>query len=64
MVKKPENKKPVERKKGQDGPYMKYKSLNAAIPEEKDATELTMEEALIRIKKRKEYDKNNKKKKK
>ena len=50
--------------KGQYGPYIKYKSLNATIPEEKDPTELTMEEALILIEKRKEYDKNKKKKKK
>jgi Uncharacterized C-terminal domain of topoisomerase IA len=42
----------------------KYKSLNATIPEEKDPTELTMEEALILIEKRKEYDKNKKSKKK
>ena len=34
------------------------------IPEEKDPTELTMEEALILIEKRKEYDKNKKTKKK
>ena len=47
--------------KGQYGPYIKYKSLNATIPEEKDPTELTMEEALILIEKRKEYDKNKKK---
>ena len=32
--------------KGQYGPYIKYKSLNATIPEEKDPNELTMEEAL------------------
>ena len=31
--------------------------LNATIPEEKDPNELTMEEALILIEKRKEYDK-------
>ena len=44
--------------------YIKYKSLNATIPEEKDPTDLTMEEALILIEKRKEYDKNKKSKKK
>ena len=43
----PEDKKPVRVMKGQYGPYIKYKSLNATIPEEKDPTELTMEEALI-----------------
>ena len=57
----PEDKKPVRIMKGQYGPYIKYKSLNATIPEEKDPTELSMEEALILIEKRKEYDKNKKK---
>ena len=59
----PEDKKPVRVMKGQYGPYIKYKSLNATIPEEKDPTELTMEEALILIEKRKEYDKTKKTKK-
>ena len=59
----PEDKKPVRVMKGQYGPYIKYKSLNATIPEEKDPTELTMEEALILIEKRKEYDKTKKSKK-
>ncbi len=59
----PEDKKPVRIMKGQYGPYIKYKSLNATIPEEKDPIELTMEEALILIEKRKEYDKSKKKKK-
>ena len=58
----PEDKKPVRVMKGQYGPYIKYKSLNATIPEEKDPTELTMEEALILIEKRKEYDKSKKSK--
>ena len=57
----PEDKKPVRVMKGQFGPYIKYKSLNATIPEEKEPTELTMEEALILIEKRKEYDKMKKK---
>jgi len=60
----PEDKKPVRVMKGQFGPYIKYKSLNATIPEEKDPNELNMEEALILIEKRKEYDKNKKKYKK
>merc|ERR1739848_713140 len=51
----PEDKKPVRIMKGQYGPYIKYKSLNATIPEEKDPTEITMEEALILIEKRREY---------
>ncbi len=59
----PNDKKPVRVMKGQYGPYIKYKSLNATIPEEKDPTELTMDEALILIEKRKEYDKNKKRKK-
>ena len=60
----PEDKKPVRIMKGQYGPYIKYKSLNATIPEEKDPIELTMEDALILIEKRKEYDKSKKKKRK
>ena len=59
----PKDKKPVRVMKGQYGPYIKYKSLNATIPEEKHPSELTMEEALIFIEKRKEYDKSKKKKK-
>ena len=58
----PEDKKPVRVMKGQYGPYIKYKSLNATIPEEKDPNELNMEEALILIEKRKEYDKSKKNK--
>ena len=50
--------------KGQYGPYIKYKSLNATIPEEKDPNEITMDEALILIEKRREYDRNKKKGKK
>ena len=50
--------------KGKFGPYIKYKSLNATIPEEKDPTEITMDDALILIEKRREYDKNKKTKRK
>ena len=60
----PEDKKPVRVMKGQYGPYIKYKSLNATIPEDKDPTEITMEEALILIEKRREYDKTKKRRKK
>ena len=60
----PDDKKPVKIMKGQYGPYIKFKSLNATIPEEKDPYELTMDDALILIEKRKEYDKNKKGKKK
>ena len=49
--------------KGQFGPYIKYKSLNATIPEEKDPAEISMEEALILIEKRREYDRSKKNKK-
>ncbi len=59
----PEDKKPVRVMKGQFGPYIKYKSLNATIPEEKDPSELSMEDALILIEKRKEYDRSKKKRK-
>ena len=57
----PEDKKPVKIMKGQYGPYIKYKSLNATIPEEKDPSEITMDDALILIEKRREYDKSKKK---
>ena len=60
----PDDKKPVKIMKGQYGPYIKYKSLNATIPEEKDPSEITIEDALILIEKRKEYDKSKKKSKK
>ena len=58
----PEDKKPVRVMKGKFGPYIKYKSLNATIPEEKDPNEITMEDAIILIEKRKDYDKNKKNK--
>ena len=60
----PEDKKPVRVMKGQYGPYIKYKSLNATIPEERDPNELTMDDAIILIEKRKEYDRNKKNKRK
>ena len=60
----PEDKKPVRIMKGQYGPYIKYKSLNATIPEEKDPTEITMDDAIILIEKRKDYDRNKKNKRK
>ena len=56
----PEDKKPVRIMKGQFGPYVKYKSINATIPEEKDPSEINMNEALILIEKRREYDRNKK----
>ena len=54
----PEDKQPVRIMKGQYGSYIKYKSLNATVPKEKELNEITMEEALILLEKRKEYDKN------
>jgi len=56
----PDDKKPVRVMKGKFGPYIKYKSLNATIPEEKDPMDITMDDALILIEKRKEYDKTKK----
>ena len=60
----PVDKKTVRVMKGQFGPYVKYRSLNATIPEEKDPSDLTMEDALILIEKRIKYDKSKKKRKK
>ena len=42
--------------KGQFGPYIKYKTINATIPDDKDPNDITMEEALVYIDKRLEYD--------
>jgi len=60
----PEDKKSVRVIKGQFGAYIKYKSINATIPEERDPSDLTMEDAIILIEKRIEYDKYKKKNKK
>ena len=54
----PEDKQPVRIMKGQYGPYIKYKSLNATVPKEKELNEITMKEALILLEKRKKYDKS------
>tara|TARA_B100000029_G_C17596708_1_gene964405 strand:+ start:1665 stop:4229 length:2565 start_codon:yes stop_codon:yes gene_type:complete len=59
----PIDKKVVRVMKGKFGPYIKYKSINATIPEEKDPLEITMDDALILIEKRLEYDRNKKKNK-
>ena len=59
----PEDKKSVRIMKGQFGPYVKYKSLNATIPVGSDPSEITMEEALILIEKRIGFDKIKKIKK-
>ena len=42
--------------KGHFGPYIKYKTINATIPDDKDPNDITMEEALVYIDKRLEYD--------
>ena len=58
----PEDKKPVRIMKGAIWSiYQSISHLNATIPEEKDPLELNMEDALILIEKRKEYDKSKKK---
>ena len=59
----PEDKKPVKVMKGQFGPYIKYKTINATIPDDKDPDDITMEEALIYIDKRLQYDAEKKGKK-
>ena len=48
--------------KGKYGPYIKHKSINATIPDEKNPEEITMDEALILLEKRKEYNKRKKRK--
>ena len=59
----PEDKKPVKVMKGQFGPYIKYKTINATIPDDKDPNDITMEEALVYIDKRLQYDAEKKGKK-
>ena len=58
----PEDKKPVRVMKGKFGPYIKYKSVNATIPDNMEPEEITMDQALILIDKKKEYVKNKKRK--
>ena len=59
----PEDKKPIKVMKGAYGPYIKYKTINATIPDDKDPESVTMEEALDFIEKRLEYDATKKGKK-
>ena len=59
----PEDKKPIKVMKGSYGPYIKYKTINATIPDDKDPESVTMEEALDLIEKRLEYDATKKGKK-
>jgi DNA topoisomerase-1 len=51
----PDDKKPIKVMKGQYGPYVKYKSINATIPDDKDPEDITLEEALIFIENRRNY---------
>ena len=48
--------KPVKIMKGQYGPYIKYKTINATIPDDKDPENISMEEALVLIAARIAYD--------
>ena len=59
----PEDKKPVHIMKGQYGPYIKYKSLNATIPEER-SYRINNGRGFNFNWERKEYDKTKKNKKK
>jgi len=56
----PEDKKPIKIMKGSYGPYVKYKTINATIPDDKDPESITIEEALDLIEKRLEYDASKK----
>jgi DNA topoisomerase-1 len=56
----PEDKKSIRIMNGRFGPYIKYKTLNATIPKEKDPREITIKEALIYINKKIKYDINKK----
>ncbi len=56
----PEDKKTIKIMKGSYGPYVKYKTINATIPDDKDPESITMEEALDLIEKRLEYDASKK----
>ncbi len=56
----PNDKKPIKIMKGAYGPYVKYKTINATIPDDKDPESVTIEEALDLIEKRLEYDASKK----
>ena len=58
----PDDKKPIKVMKGKFGPYIKYKSINATIPDNIDPEEIIMEEAIDLIEKK--LEKTGKKKKK
>ncbi len=50
----PDDKKPVKVMKGKFGPYIKYKTINATIPEQIDPENIEMDEALDLIDKKQE----------
>ena len=58
----PDDKKLIKVMKGKFGPYIKYKSINATIPDNIDPEEILMEEAIDLIEKK--LEKTGKKKKK
>ena len=57
LGKHPEDKKPVRIMENEYGPYIKYKSLTAKIPEEINPNKITMKEALSLIEKKIDYEK-------
>ncbi|MAE37258.1 MAG: DNA topoisomerase I [Pelagibacteraceae bacterium] len=58
----PEDKKPIKVMKGKFGPYIKYKSINATIPDQYDPETISMDEALDLIERKLEKDGKSKKK--
>ena len=58
----PDDKKPIKVMKGKFGPYIKYKSVNATIPDQIDPENIEMDEAIDLIEKK--MEKMGKKKKK
>ena len=59
----PNDKKTVKVMKGKFGPYIKYKTTNATIPDQYDPESITMDEALDLIERKLEKDGKSKKKK-
>ena len=59
----PDDKKPIKVMKGKFGPYIKYKTINATIPDQFDPENISMDEAIDLIERKLEKDGNSKKKK-
>ena len=59
----PDDKKPIKVMKGKFGPYIKYKTINATIPDQYDPETISMDEALDLIERKLEKDGKSKKKK-